>query len=286
VLAHERSVRASVRAPSRTAYVADALGIGGVMVEVQLTNTGSRPVAVDRFRVAFTATREGVRFPCKEHIGGAMSQREPASLAPGRSFVFQRDLDCSMPLPGHYDVDVYVAFGDRADSEPSDLAGSFSLDVAEAKNAPQPYPSRPGLYVAMTGPRATQPLTEVAWARGDYHVVVGLVNGTNQPVPLGAGKIAFLTYRQGSPLPCAGQATQVALPDELAPGAIHLVSAPVTCAPSSEGRYEIVGKLTLGKDVEGVEIGRARINVRRDPLLFDPDPRPFQDRYPEQHWTR
>ena len=284
-LAHEPQLQASFKAPSRVPYVVDALGIGGQPVAVRLTNTGARAVDVQRFRVAFSATRDGVRFPCKEHVGGAMRVREPSSLEPGQSFVFERDLDCSMPIPGTWDVGLYVALKGATESDDGDFVGTFSLEVVQGQFGPKPYPSRPGLYVVMTGPRATQPFLPEAWARGDYHVVVAFVNGSNRTVPVGPARLAFLTYKQGSPLPCSGQVASLALPGELAPGAIHLAPAPVACAPAEEGRYEIVGKLTLAESGEGIDIGRVVLKVKNDPLLFDPAPSRSSD-WPASRWTK
>jgi hypothetical protein len=272
-LAHEPSVEVTLRAPSRVPYVAEALGIGGQSVSVQLTNTGSRDVHVERFRIAFAATRDRVHFPCTEHAGGAMKEREPTSLASGSSFVFTRDIDCTMPLPGRYDVGVYVALTDVAPTERGDFVGTFPLEVVSTGPlAPRAYPSHPGLYAAMTGSRGAPPLPAEAWARGDYFVVVTIVNASRSSVPVGPARLSFLTYKKGSPLPCSGQAAPVSFPAELASGAVHFVRAPVACAPSDEGRYEIVGKLTLVGDGEGIEIGRVALKVSRDPLLFDPEP--------------
>jgi hypothetical protein len=53
----------------------------------------------------------------------------------------------------------------------------------------------------------------------------------------------------------------------------------VTCAPSEEGRYLIIGRLTLGAG-EPVEIGHVVLKVTRDPLLFAPLPWPPLDERP------
>ncbi len=285
-LAHAPDLRAFLKAPSRTPYVIEALGVGGRSVSIRLTNTGARSVDFGRFRIAFTAAREGVSFLCKEHVGGSVKDREPTSLAARQSFVFERDLDCTMPLPGRYDVGVYVALRDGSQNDRGDFVGAFSLDVVEGNLAPRPYPSRPGLYVVMTGSRATRPLPPEAWTRGDYHVVVAVVNGSSRPVPVGQARLAFLTYKKGSPLPCSGQAEAVAFPEELAPGSVHVIQAPVACAPSEEGRYEIVGRLTLNDVGEEVEIGRVALKVTRDPLLFAPEPWPSWGDRPATSWTK
>jgi hypothetical protein len=75
----------------------------------------------------------------------------------------------------------------------------------------------------------------------------------------------------------SGQAEHVVLPAELAPGAMHVVQAPVACAPSEEGRYEIIGRVSL-EGGEEVEVGRVALEVTRDPLLFAPQPWSWEDR--------
>jgi hypothetical protein len=284
-LLHVPEIRASVRGPSRATYVAEALGAAAQSVSIQLMNTSGQSVNVGRLRVAFSATREGVPFQCKEHQGGRVKDREVSTLAPQQSFVFERDLDCAMPLPGTYEVRTYVALTDAAKGERGDFAGAFSLTVADSPFAPRPYLPRPGLYAAMTGNRTTAPLLPEAWSRGDYHVVLALVNGSTVPVAAGQARLAFSTYRKGSPLPCSGQTEKLDFPAELAPGSVHVTQAPVACAPSEEGRYEIVGRLRFDEAGEGVEVGRVAVKVTRDPLLFEPQPwLPWADR--SSTWTK
>jgi hypothetical protein len=269
-LSSDPDIRVVLKVPSSTPYLVEALGVGGHSVSVQLTNAGMRSADISRFRVAFTASRDGVPFPCKQSADNSVKVR-PASLGPGKSFVFERDLDCTMALPGKYDVGVYVAIRDLAGAR-GDFVGQFPFDVLGSSTEPLPYPPRPGLYVMMTGARWSRPLSADAWARGDYHVVLSLVNGGSRPVLVGTGRLAFTTYREGSSLPCSGQAESIVLPDALAPGAVQVLHAPVTCAPSIEGQYEIVGRLALGHAGEFVQVGRVALKVTRNPVLFAPDP--------------
>jgi hypothetical protein len=272
-VARQPELHAILKGPSRVPYVPEALGAGVQSVSLRLANAGTQRVAVNGFRMSFSTTRANVRFPCAEHVGGSVKSREPEFLEPGQSFLFERDLDCSMSLPGRYDVTVRAAWGLDATSGHDDFVGNFSCEVIEGTAGPYPIPSRPGLFVAMTGSRSTRPLREDAWARGEYRVVVAIVNGAEHPVPVGPARIAFVTYKKGSSLPCSGQAESIAFPEQLAPGATHLAQAPVACAPAEEGRYEIVGRLSLGDGIE-LEIGRLGVKVSRDPLLFVPEPWP------------
>ncbi len=275
-LAHASGLRASLTAPSQAPYVAPSLGVAGQSVSIRLLAAGPGVVDIGRVRVAYTATREGVSFPCAQPVTTA---REPASLEAGQAFSFERDLDCSMPLPGRYEVGVRLALQGAEPTGPAaDLLGTFTLDVVARGSVPKPYPSRPGLYALMVGDRMTRPLPAEAWNRGDYHVVVALVNAGPAAVPLGPGQLTFSTYKVGSPLPCSGQAEVLALPEQLAPGVVQTVQVPVACAPSAEGRYDIVGRLSLGTDGPTIEVGRVPLTVTGDPIRFAPAP--------EYPWSR
>ncbi len=254
---------------SNTEYHVDALGARGGSVSLSLANRGTRPVQVDHLRIELTATRSGVSFPCKSQVGPPQGYHEPRELGPGQSFLFERSIECEMPLPGRYDIAVYGAVNDAGGR--GSLIGQFALDVAPSAAAPRPYPSRPGLYVAMVGEHSTRPLSPEAWARGDYHVVLAVVNGSNQPARVDSARLGLLTYRKGSPLPCSGQAEPIRLPVELLPGSTSIVRLPLSCAPSEEGQYEIVGRVVFG-GAEEIEVGRVSLRVTRAPILFDPDP--------------
>jgi len=267
----EPELHASLIAPSRAPYDVDLLGIGTQFVGIRLTNSGDRVAVLGRLRATFTATREGVPFPCNDRHRVVGQEREPASLGPGESFVFDRALDCSMPLPGRYEVGVSVALGERASGR-GDPIGAFSLEVVGGTTTPRPYPARPGLYFAMIGGRVTSPLPPEAWRRGDYHVVVAVVNAGPGPIPVGPARLTMETYRVGSPFPCSGQADPLAFPDRLEAGGVHTLQAPVTCSPSEEGHYVLVGRLALGAVGSEIEIGRVPLAVSHDPLPFVSDP--------------
>ncbi len=270
-----QEVRLTLRAPGRATYNPEALGLGGQFVVIRLENLGPRAVWIAPLRVAFSAWREGVAFPCQDHVGGSARVREPSWLSPGQSFAFERDIDCMLPLPGTYEITVSARLGDApVDPAAQGLAGSFRLELEPGHRSPRALPSRAGLFAVMTGSRATRPMSPEAWARGDYQVLVAVINASTRPVALGPGRLAFLVYRKGSPLPCSGQAAPIALPQVLLPGTTRVVRAPVACAPSSEGQYEIVGQLSLDEAGEPVEIGRIGLLVTSDPRLYAPLPMP------------
>ena len=122
----------------------------------------------------------------------------------------------------------------------------------------------------MAGAGVTLPLSSDAWARGDYHVVVAMINDSKKPVEAGTARLTFLTYRGNSTLPCSGAAELLVFPEQLDPGTMSTMSAPVACAPSEEGTYEIVGRLAFGKDDAEIEIGRVALTVTSDPTFFTP----------------
>jgi hypothetical protein len=249
----------------------DALGASAESLSLWIVNGGATPVRVDRLGVKLTATREGVSFPCTTQIGSPQGYREPKELGSGESFHFERAITCVMPLSGKYDIAVYGALNEPKAAR-STLVGQFALNVEETGTAPRPYQSLPGIYVSMVGERSTRPLSPEAWARGDYHVVLVVVNGSDRPVRVGSARLGVQTYRKGSPLPCSGQTEHIQLPTELLPGSITLVRRPLTCAPAQEGQYELVGRVAFGGAAEEIETGRISLRVTRDPILFDPDP--------------
>jgi len=267
-LAHRPELRASFSSPSHVPYDTAAVGIGGVSVTLTLTNAGPSPVDTSHVTLVFRASRQGVDVPCVENER-PVKEREPSTLAAGESFAFERHLACAIRLPGHYDLGVSVRV---APGDPADEVANVTLDVDAGPRSPLPVPGHPGLYAMLTGDRATPPLPPASWARGDYHVVVVVVNASTKVVPVGPAKVAFSTFKKGSSLPCSGQADPIELPESLGPGEVKFVKTAVACAPSEEGEYEIVGRLSLGGSE--VDVGKVGLRVSRDPLLFAPQPLP------------
>jgi len=270
VLPNHPELRVLLRAPSRAPYVPRALGPSGQTIELRVVNTGAKAFALHEPLVTFVATLGDVSFPCAKAIGRSPGTHEPSVLGTGEVFAFERDLRCTMPLPGRYEVSVYADFGTEGRSE---FVGAFGLTIEANGGAPKPYPSRPGLYVAMTAEQATRPMPADAWARGDYHVIIAAVNGGARAMAVGAAHISFLTYRRGSAIPCSGRSESATFADELAPGAMDVTRVPITCAPAEEGDYRIVGFLSFEGAAE-IEIGSFALTVTRAPLLYTPDPWP------------
>ncbi|MFO0662927.1 MAG: hypothetical protein U0174_03195 [Polyangiaceae bacterium] len=269
-------IQTTIRAPAKAAYDPRSLGAPSAAVKIRVENTSTHALSVTPMRVSFRATRSGVPFSCSPAKTPAAA-REPSTLQPGQSFEYERDLSCVMPLPGVYDVRTYVDFAAdptrASEQNEKKESGRFSIEfVATTSNAPQPYPAIDGLFVLMTGAQVTRPLSSEQWARGDYQVVLAFVNGGSKPITVGPGHIAFLVYKQGTALPCSGQEGIVAGPEELLPGAMHIVRSPVACAPSEEGNYAIVGRLRVDRSGSEVAVGKIPLRVTGEPRAIAPIP--------------
>jgi hypothetical protein len=277
----------SVTAPRSVPYDAQSVGASASFLSIHVSSRRERPVALPRLYARFTASREGVSFPC----GLAVSdddRREPTVLAPGQSWTVERPIRCEMPLPGIYHVGIWIGVG----AGPSGAAprgserfeGVQSIEVeAREGQSPQALPAGAGAYALLTGPSVVVPMRSEAWARGDYRVLVALINGNAHPVPIGNVQLETSVFKRGSPLPCNGGRQPVDVPAVLGPGSTYLARLPLTCAPSSEGQYEVVGRLVLA-DRSSVEIGRVGLLVTTIPyVLFTPS-WPLPDRRVPPPW--
>lgn len=262
--------------------MAEALGAHRQLVHVELRNLGARTVDLHGLRFAFVAERAGVRFPCSARPEPAPAAREARLLAKGSSLRFARLVDCATPLPGRYSVSMRLLLPSWIrEDEAGDVLGSFDLEVVAHGPAPVPYPGREGLFVLITGEGVSHPLPAESWARGRYRMLVAVVNASTEPLRVGGATVSIQTYRHGTNLPCGGQMQALAFPGELAAGATALQWATVSCAPSQEGRYELVGRFRLGELPE-IEAGRVPLTVSKDPMLFSPLPVPPWEEQPFQ----
>lgn len=276
---------ATVIGPRLAPYQASAGGLGGYHALVRLTNASAAPANVERFRVEFAATREGVAFPCREHRGGEARVREPKSLGPGESFLYERDIDCGTTLLGRYDVVAQVSFGDQ----PAEFGGAFSLEiVGSGASTPRPYPGRPALHVALVGDMLVRGTTTAAWLKGAVSPVVVLTNAGGSPLLLGAVRVVLgLRNNAGVSIPCEGEGkgaehlpgpASYALdlwagaPFSLQPGRSHHISVPLKCGPAPDGDYRVEGYVVLGDGAiaDGCPVGPLPLKVSRDPALVAP----------------
>jgi len=260
-----------VTTPPTVAYDIAKLGPSTRTVSVRITNGGERPADITGLDVSFSASRNGVSFPCAVHPASTAGAQDPSWLPPGELFTFEKEIDCSMPLPGRYNLQVFTRFQEDSPHEAPDFVDQVTFEIFPGLHSPSPYPSRKGLYVAMSGDAVTRPLPPEGWARGDYHVVVAVINSTDEPIAVGTARLSFLTYKSNASLPCSGEAATLRFPAVILPGTMVTLPAPVTCAPSEQGIYTIVGQLTLlqAGDV-ALEIGKVDLMVTSDPHFFAP----------------
>jgi hypothetical protein len=265
----------SVRGPRRIPYDAQSLGAIRSYVTLRVQNPGARAVLVPDLHPRFRAVRQGVPFPCNSPAGEGRDAHEAAQLGPGDSVALERALDCSFLLPGLYDVSVRVhrtVAGQALESASDDVdAGSFEVEVtASGGNVPQPVPGRDGLYAILTGPSTAPPLATDVASDQKYRAVLALINGADHAVALGAEELTILVFRRGSALPCLAPVHHREDPSQLAPGEAHIEQVSFACAPTLEGQYEVVGRLSIERGA-AVEIGRIGLTVTPTPyFLFTP----------------
>lgn len=264
-------LRLTLRAPGRARYSAGALRGEPTPVALAIENAGAHAAALGAVQLSFSAVRDGVPFPCGVFPDEAHPAREPPSLAPGASFTFERRIDCALSLPGTYTVTVLL----HAASEGARAAhaiGSFPLVVEGDHGLPQPYPGRPGLFVVLTGPNATEPWQPDDPAHNAYRVVVAAINGGPAPVDVGPADIAFAFFPQGTTVASSGQTEVVALPNRVEPGTVAVTRVTLKSAPADSGLFDVVGRLKLQAAEADVEIGRFVLEVAHDPLRYTPIP--------------
>ena len=265
-------LRVQVNAPSAVPYDLTMLGPTNKGISIKLTNTSRHDVDVAGADAVFSATLNGVAFPCATRPQPRAKNRAPSKLAPGESMTLDREIRCSMPLPGHYKVGVFLTFEERGGRTAPDFGDELTFTVVGNGPTPRPYASRDGLYMGLAGAPVTLPMSPEAWARGDYRVVVASINASSDPIPLGKARLSFLTYKGMSALPCSGANETLEFPRELASGATVTLAVPVACAPSEEGMYQIVGRLAFDGDRRETEIGRVILVVTHRPIVFAPGP--------------
>jgi hypothetical protein len=256
----------TISAPKSARYVPGAAGPEAEEVRVRVTNKGAAEVPVAWPRVSFTATRNGVPFPCKHHDGGGMSDPEPKALPPGATFTFERDVDCALTALGKYEIGVRLGFA-RADYDHGEPVGSFVLEVlGSGPSAPRPHPARPGLHVALTGDTAAAALTPEQWLRGDYKVLVVIVDTEHAPVTVGPMRATLhVTSKKASPT-CASERMTIPLPGTTTfePGRARTFELPVRC-PLTPGReYDVGVRLALEPGAPEPEVGSLHVKVQSD----------------------
>jgi len=263
-------VTVEVRAPARARFDPSIGGATKPSLGVVVTNRTPEPVDVSDLRVHLEAAREGVEFRCAEEVGPQMGDREPSSLAPGESYVFDRALDCALPLVGAYAVRVAVSFGEGPFRTPREVR-AFTLTVtALAKVEPHEIEGLPGLWASMG---SSNKITGGA-GRTFGRTLLTIVNSTRRPIEVPRMRLALRVYRLGNPIPCEDKPLVLGTPQVLGPGDTYSEPVEVSCLGLSvPGTYDVVAKLVVPRGSEGdreIALGKLRVDVVTDPTIVVP----------------
>jgi hypothetical protein len=263
-------VSVDVRAPLRARYDPTLTAAPKPSLAIVVTNRSARPLDVSDLRVRLEAARQSVAFRCAKEVGADPGEREPTTLAPGASFVFDRSLDCALPLVGAYAVRVGVAFGSGPLRTARDVQ-AFTLTVTAMPDVqPREINGVPGLWAAL----GSNSKLAGGVGRGNGHTLLTLVNATRKPIELPHMRLALRVYKVGNPIPCVDEPRDLALPTVLAPGDAHYELVEVSCLGLAvAGSYDVAARLVVPRGTEGdheVALGRLRIEVVTDPTLLIP----------------
>lgn len=247
-----------VRGPSRIAYDPISVGVGAHEVVLTLGNTGAVSAIVGDVRVAYAAQRGGIAVPCEERRG--VQLREPHTIPPGARAAYVRTLDCSMPIPGRYDVRVLASWSEG----PLREVGGFVVDVVDAAGrGPKPIVGRAGLSAVIAGAQLSNPTT-------DWQATIALLNEGPRVQPVGAMRVVLRSHPLGKTLWCIGPATELTAPEVLAPGRMHVIRTRLACDLTTPGIYVIMAELVLPGSTEPSEIGDMQVRVTNDPIELTP----------------
>jgi hypothetical protein len=256
-------VSVELPSPARVRWIAATLGPPKPTLAVTVANRTSAPLDVSNLRVHLEAVREGVSFRCATEVGPSGSRREPPTLAPAVSFVFERTLDCALPLVGTYAIRVAVSFGRGNWARPQE-ARAFAMRVFASKEAaPTKVEAIPGLWAAV----GTAPVQFGDRRGGPGRIVIALVNGDRTPLELPRFRVALRVYRAGVSIPCEDEPIDLDAPAVLGAGASYHKPIEVSCLGLGvPGNYEIAARLRIdGDEASAIELGSWRIEVAHDP---------------------
>ena len=174
--------------------------------------------------------------------------------------MFERAIDCMLPLTGRYEIKVSVSFG-QGPSRVVRTVREVKLDVQAPNHLePKPVSAIPGLYAAV----GSSALLVGESGRGSGRIAVALVNGASQPIELPKLRLALQVFRAGSSIPCEDAPIDLDVPSLLAPGQTQRSPVDVSCLGLyTPGRYEVVVRLRIGDAAE--ELGRLRVEISDDP---------------------
>lgn len=264
-------VTAEVRGPLRVRYEPALLAAARPLVRITIRNRRASSMDVSNLRVRLLATRDGVPFQCAGEIGPPERSREPQTLPAGSSAVFERTLDCALPLVGTYSVRVLVAFGRAAPWSEGTAVQTLEVKVvASAKSEPQAVQSVPGLWAAV----GAGGIVSATSRETNGKLVIALVNGGPAAIDLPPLRVALRVYRAGLSIPCEDEPIKLRAPASLAPGRSHVEVLEVSCLGIGKpGHYDIAARLLVPEAAESdgeLPLGRLHVEVASDPSRLDP----------------
>lgn len=265
------TVRVDLRAPLHARYDATVLAAAKSWLAIQVFNHGTSALDVSDFRAHLEATREGISFGCKKEIGPASGEREPSTLAPGASFVFERALDCALPLAGKYDVRVAVSFGQGAYRSPRAVRATTLTVTAPAELAPKAVEGFPGLYAAI----GASARLDGGKDHGVGRMMLSLVSARKEPTRLPPLRLALRVYRVGQSIPCEDEPVPLR-EGVIGPGESRFDPIEVSCLGLGvPGSYDVEARLlvpAVGERAGEREIvlGKLRVDVVTNQLDFVP----------------
>ena len=259
-------IAVEIRGPLHARYDPTTAAATKPSLSVILTNRSAQPVDVSALRVHLEAVRESVAFRCAAEVGAPPGVREPSTLAPGQSVVFERALDCALPLVGAYQVRVGVSFGKGPDRAPR-VVRALALTVTALPNVePRKVEPAPGVWAAL----GASPL--VPGGEGHGRTLLTIVNATSSAVELPPMRLVLRVYRAGNPAACEDEPQTLALPAALGGGASYHEPVEVSCLGLAQpGSYEVVARLIVSGGTAGdreIGLGRLHIDVVADPTLI------------------
>jgi len=228
---------------------------------VVVMNRSARALDVTDLHVHLEASHERPLSRCAAEVGPPPRAREPVTLAPGASFVYERTLDCAIPSVGAYVVRVTVSFGKReARTEREVRAFRLSLSPLPTVTARQ-ITTVPGLWAAMG---TSEKLPGAPY--GEHgRTLLALVNTSRTALELPAMRLLLRVYREGSAIPCEDEPVVLRPPAVLAPADTYYEPVEISCLGLSvAGAYEVAARLVVPQGVEGdreIALGRLRVEV-------------------------
>ena len=219
--------------PAVVAFDSTALGRATHPLRLVVANQGTQAITLEPLALWFRPVRDGIAFACEE--SKSRDDRWPATLEPGGTFAFAREITCDTPLPGRYDVEVRGRARSAAAATERKY-GSFTLQIDPGTNPPVRIPWEPSLYGAASGTKDMRPTKDPAAAR----IVVAMINPTRAPVTLAPVRATMRIKRRGYSIQaCADRSADLAFSGTLAPGGAQRLATPLGCDISAEGLYDV-----------------------------------------------